>query len=209
MRIAVLGGTGDFGHGLSLRLAEAGHGVVVGSRDAEKAEEAADDYAETTGGDVTGATSAAAVEGVDAVVLAVPPDHAVATAEEADDALDAPLVTPVVSMSREEGDFVYAPPEEGSSAAAVRDAVSVPVAGAFHNVAAGRLRDLDADLGLDIAVFGDEEAKGVATDIVDSVGARPLDVGGFAVAPEVEAITPLLINAAIKNGMHDLGVRFV
>jgi len=211
MKVAVLGGTGDFGGGIALRLADAGHDVVVGSRKEESAEEAAEEYADKTGGKAKGATNADAVVGADAVVLGVPPNYAVDTVEDVSEKLEAPLVTPVVSMSREEGDFVYTPPEEGSCAEAVRNASPdlIPVAGAFHNVAAGKLADLETDLEVDIAVFGDEEAKEVASTLVEDAGARPLDAGGFGVAPEVEALTPLLINVGVKNGMRDLGVRFV
>jgi hypothetical protein len=87
----------------------------------------------------------------------------------------------------------------------------VHVVGAFHNLAAGRLADLDAELGIDTLVVGDDPD---ATDMVsrlaeEIVGLRALNAGGIANAPEIEALTPLLINVAQENdGMHDLGVRF-
>jgi NADPH-dependent F420 reductase len=211
MKVAVLGGTGSFGGGLALRLADAGHEVVVGSRSGDEAREAADGYAEGSGAQVEGAVNSEAVDGADAAVLAVPPAYAAETARETLDGFDGVAVTPVVGMSREDGDFVYTPPEEGSFAAAVRDALDddVALAGAFHNLAAGKLRDLSVELDADIAVFGDEGAKEAASELVDSIGARPLDVGGFGVAPQVESLTPLLINVGAKNGIKDAGVRFV
>jgi len=213
MKIAVLGGTGKFGGGVATRLAEASHEVVVGSRGAEKAEEAASGYTERTGEgvEIEGASNADAVEGTDAAVLAVPPDYAAETARAVLDGYDGVVVTPVVDMSRVEGDFVYTPPEAGSSAKEIRGALSdeTPLAGAFHNLAAGKLADLSVGIDADVAVFGDDEAKETASQLVEDVGARPLDVGGFGVAPQVEALTPLLINVGTKNGIKDAGVRFV
>lgn len=211
MKVAVLGGTGKFGGGLALRLADAGHEVVVGSRSAEKAEEAADEYTGRTETEITGTTNAEAAEGTDVAVVGVPPEYAADTAREVLKGYDGVVVTPVVGMSRVEGDFVYTPPDAGSSAEEMRGALDddIPLAGAFHNLAAGKLADLSVEIEADVAVFGDDEAKEVASKLVKDVGARPLDVGGFGVAPQVEALTPLLINVGTKNGIKDAGVRFV
>lgn len=212
MKVAVLGGTGKFGGGLAKRLAEAGHEVVVGSRRAEKAEEATAEYAEKLDtANLEGASNGEAAAGADAAVLGVPPEYAAETARAVLGGYEGVVVTPVVGMSRVEGDFVYTPPDEGSSAEEIRAALDddVPLAGAFHNLAAGKLADLSVNIDADVAVFGDEEAKGVASGLVEDVGARPLDVGGFGVAPQVEALTPLLINVGTKNGIKDAGVRFV
>ena len=58
--VAVLGGTGPQGRGLARRFAAAGVPVVIGSRSADRAEEAAAKLAEATGGTVTGADNAGA-----------------------------------------------------------------------------------------------------------------------------------------------------
>mgnify|MGYP006279806127 CR=1 FL=1 len=214
MHVAILGGTGDIGEGLAVRFADAGHHVHVGSRDAGKGEEKAAEYAERTGEDVVGGTNADAARQADAVVVGVPYEYSVDTLEGVADALPegAPVVAPVVPMRRtEDGDFVYDPPAAGSATAELRDAApdGNPVAGAFHNLAANRLAHLDAELGVDVAVCGDPDAKATAVELADSVeGLRGLDVGGFAVASMVEGLTPLLIDVAMKNDMHDLGVRF-
>jgi NADPH-dependent F420 reductase len=87
----------------------------------------------------------------------------------------------------------------------------IPVVGAFHNLAAGRLTDLDAELGIDtLLVADDESAKSTVGSLAEDIdGLRALDAGGIANAAEIEAVTPLLINVAMNNdGMHDLGVRF-
>jgi NADPH-dependent F420 reductase len=87
----------------------------------------------------------------------------------------------------------------------------VPVIGAFQNLAAGALSDLDRDLDLDVVVTGDDDdAKRTVLNLVSDLdGLRSLDGGALSNSAEVESITPLLINLAMNNdGMIDLGVRF-
>lgn len=208
MKVGVIGGTGDFGGGLALRLADAGHDVFVGSRDEDRGELSAEGYSEEIGVDVQGGSNREAAGYGEVSVLAVPYAHAVDTVKSVSDRLSGVLVTPVVAMRRGEEGFVFDPDGESASHE-VRDAADVPVAGAFHNVAAGKLQDLDTALDLDVVVYGDGDAVDVAAELVDSTDARALEVEGFEVAPQVESVTPLLINVGISNGLKDLGVSFV
>ncbi len=220
MQIALLGGTGDIGEGLALRLArDTDHDVVIGSRKPEKANAKADEY-ETEladrGADVSieGLENAAAAADADIVVAAVPAYHLSdtieAVAEELDDSI---LVSPAVGMKRDEDGLHYNPPGIGSvtELAAETAPDGVPVVGAFHNLAAGRLADLDAEIDWDVPVIGDDEqATETVSEVIEEIeGLRALSVGGLANAAEVESVTPLLINLAANNdGMHDLGVKF-
>jgi NADPH-dependent F420 reductase len=221
MRIAILGGTGDIGEGLALRWGyDADHDLVIGSREAEKARTRADEYEtelDSRGCDVaiSGAENADAAAEADVVVAAVPAYHLVDTIEAVADELDddAILVSPAVGMKRDEAGFHYNRPGAGSVTALAADAApeEIAVVGAFHNLAAGRLANLDAGLGIDTLLVGDDpEAKETVAAIASDIeGLRPLDAGGLANAAEVEGITPLLINVAQNNdGLHDLGVRF-
>ncbi|MFB6309006.1 MAG: NADPH-dependent F420 reductase [Haloarculaceae archaeon] len=221
MRIALLGGTGDIGEGLALRWAyDSTHEVVIGSREADRAENKAREYEtelDSRGVDVTieGAENAAAVEGADVVVLSVPAYHLTDTIDAVADSLadDSILVSPAVGMKNDEDGFHYNRPGAGSVTELAAGAApeGVPVVGAYHNLAAGRLANLDADLDWDtVVVADDEDAKETVMALTEAIeGLRPLDGGPLANAPEVEAVTPLLINVARHNdGMHDLGVRF-
>jgi len=219
MNIALLGGTGDIGEGLALRLADdTTHTVHVGSRDAAKAEAAAEEYrAELDGrgvdADLTGHENREAAAGAEVVVLAVPAYHLVDTVEAVADAVSGVLVTPAVGMGRDDDGLHYNRPGAGSVTALARGAApdDIPVVGAFHNLPAGRLADLDATFDWDTVVVGDDDdAKRTVMDIAEGIdGLRALDGGGLGNASEVEAITPLLINLARENdGLHDLGVRF-
>ncbi|WP_284012286.1 NADPH-dependent F420 reductase [Halobaculum litoreum] len=221
MRIALLGGTGDIGEGLAVRWGrDTDHELLVGSRDPEKARAAADDYTATVadaGGDATikGFDNAMAADRADVVVLAVPPYHVADTVAAVADnlAADDVVVTPAAGMKRDEDGFHYNPPGVGSVTALVRDAVpdAVPVVGAFHNLAAGRLADLSRDLGIDtLVVADDDDAAATVSRLAEEIeGLRALSAGGLANAAEVESLTPLLVNVAWHNDdLHDLGVRF-
>lgn len=221
MDIAILGGTGDIGQGLALRWAhDTDHTIHIGSRKTEKAERSAHEYREELGergvdSSVTGAENPDATEGADIVVLAAPPYHVANLTETVADRLadEAILVSPAVGMDRDSDGFHYDQPPVGSVTQVVEQAnpTDNPVVGAFHNLAAKRLSNLDASLGVDTLVVGDDpDAKTTVMEVADEIeGLRPVDAGGLANAAEVEAITPLLINVAMNNdGMHDLGVRF-
>ncbi|AUX10126.1 NADPH-dependent F420 reductase [Halalkaliarchaeum desulfuricum] len=221
MRIALLGGTGDIGEGLALRWAhDTDHTIVIGSRNEEKAQQRAEDYRETLDErdksyDIEGTRNAAATEGADVVVVSVPPEYATDTVGAVTDALDddAVLVSPAVRMNRDGAGFHYDQPELGSVAEEIAAVApeQIPVVGAFQNVAAGALTNLDGDLSADIVVTGDDdEAKQTVTHLAEEiVGIRALDGGPLATSALVESVTPLLINLAMNNdGMHDLGVRF-
>ena len=221
MRIALLGGTGDIGQGLALRWArDTDHEILVGSRDPEKARGKAEEYeteldsvgVETT---VKGFANEMAADRADIVVLAVPAYHVRDTVEAVADRIEDcdALVTPAVGMKRDDEGFHYKPPKAGSVTELVADTApdGVPVVGAFHNLAADRLANLDVELDLDTLVVGDDEdAVGHVVALAEEIeGLRALSAGGAANAAEVEGLTPLLINIAMANeGMHDVGVKF-
>jgi len=221
MQIALLGGTGDIGEGLALRFAyDTDHDVLIGSREASRAETKAREYETELDSrgvevEVTGHDNVDAAAAADVVVLAVPAYHLADTVEaiEAELGENTVLVTPAVGMKRDEDGFHYNRPGAGSVTALAAEAApdDVPVVGAYHNLPAARLANLDADLDIDTAIVGDDaDAVATVTRLTEAIeGLRPVDAGPLANAAEIEAITPLLINVAKNNdGMHDLGVRF-
>ena len=221
MRIALLGGTGDIGEGLALRFAyDTTHDVLIGSRDADRARAKADEYETELDSlgverEVLGFANEMAADRADVVVLAVPAYHVSDTVEAIADRLDEDtiLVSPAVGMKRDDDGFHYHRPPAGSVTQVAADAApeGVPVVGAFHNLSAGRLADLEMELDLDTLVVGDDaDAKEIVTMLANEVqGIRALDAGGLANAPEIEGLTPLLINIAMNNDdLHDVGVKF-
>jgi len=221
MKIALLGGTGDIGEGLALRWAyDTNHEVIIGSRDAERAANKAEEYAtelDSRGveASVSGFENGEAAARANVVVCAVPAYHLTDTIEAVADDLDEGdvLVSPAVGMKRDEDGMHYNRPGAGSVTALAAEAApeGVPVVGAFHNLAADRLANLDADLDVDTLVVGDDgDAVETVIALADAIeGLRGLSAGGIANAAEVEAVTPLVINIAMNNeGMHDVGVTF-
>ena len=221
MRIALLGGTGDIGQALALRWArDTDHEILIGSRDPEKARGKADEYETELSSvgverEVKGFANEMAADRADVVVLAVPAFHARDTVESVADRIEDAdvLVSPAVGMNRDDDGFHYKPPKTGSVTRLVADAApeGVPVVGAFHNLSADRLANLDVELDLDtLAVGDDEDAVETVVQLAGQIeGLRALKAGGIANAAEVESLTPLLINLAVENeGMHDVGVKF-
>jgi len=221
MRIALLGGTGDIGQGLALRWAyDTNHEVIIGSRDPEKARTKAEEYEtelDSRGVDkgINGFENAMAADRADVVVLAVPPYHVSDTVESIADRLDEDtiLVSPAVGMKSDESGLHYHKPGAGSVTAVAAEAApeDVPVIGAFHNLSADRLANLDVEFDVDTLVVGDDgDAKETVAALAEGIeGLRALDAGPIENAAEVESVTPLVINIARYNdGMHDVGVKF-
>ncbi|ELY83699.1 NADPH-dependent F420 reductase [Natrinema altunense] len=222
MRIALLGGTGDIGEGLALRFArDTSHEILIGSRDPEKARDAVAAYEgaladRTDEIDIKGFGNEMAADRADIVILSVPPYYVGDTVDAVADNLDSDsvLVTPAVGMQGDEDGLHYHPPEAGSvtQLVAQRAPDEVPVVGAFHNLAADALSNLEHDLDLDTLVVADDDAAAdtVLTVANEIEGLRALEAGPLANAAEVESVTPLVINIAKYNEeMHDVGVKWI
>jgi NADPH-dependent F420 reductase len=201
VRVAVVGGTGGFGLALAKRLAEAGYDVVVGSRDAERAAEAA----ATVG--VEGATNADACRGADLVVLATKAEAAVETAAGLRDAIG---TTPVLSVAAELtfGPDGVAPTTEATSVAArIQEVVDGPVIAGLHSLAARNLGG-DAPPEEDALVCGDDpEAKAMVLELAGRITAgRAIDCGPLASARALEGLTAVIVNINKRYKAH-AGIR--
>lgn len=222
MKIAILGGTGDIGEGLAVRFAaDTSHTIAIGSRDAEKAIDRVETYEQRLAErgidrDIQGTDNTTAAANADLIVLAIPPHHVGGTVEDLanEDVLsDQLLVSPAVGMQGDEDGLHYRPPSIGSvtELVAQRAPDGVTVAGTFHNLAADRLANLDAELDVDTLVVADDAAvRERVIELSNEIdGVRALHAGPLANAAEVESVTPLVINVARYNeDLHDVGVSF-
>ena len=209
--VAVLGGTGPQGRGLARRWAAAGIPVVIGSRSSERAEAAAADLAESTGGDITGADNAAAAECGDIVVVAVPWDGHGDLLKDLAPALAGKVVVDCVNPLGFDKQGPYPlPVDEGS--AAQQAAALLPdstVVGAFHNVSAVLLDDPEVEsVDTDVLVLGDvREATDLIRALADAIpGVRGVYAGRLRNAHQVEALTANLIAINRRYKSH-AGVR--
>jgi len=189
VKIAVVGGTGDFGLALARCLAEAGEYVVIGSRDAGRAQAKA-----AEAGAAAGAANADAVAGVDLVVLAVKADAALSTAVELTDALGEMPVLSVASELRFAGGRAYPSDEQRSLAERTQELLRGPVAAGLHSLAAASLAGGRSEG--DAFVCGDDDrAKELALELAAKVvTGRALDAGPLASARALEGMTAVIVN---------------
>ena len=188
MRIAVVGGTGDFGLALARLLAEAGEDVVIGSRDAARAREAAEPVG------ARGATNEEAVSGADLVVLAVKADAALATAIALAPAI---ATTPTLSVASElvfSKSGVRPRASEQSLAEEAAEILEGPVLAGLHSLAASTLAKGPAD-GDALVCGDDDDAKRLALQLASKVvTGRALDAGPLANARALEGMTAVIVN---------------
>jgi len=209
--IAVLGGTGKEGGGLALRWAHKGHPVILGSRSAERAQEAANAMNVTLGGGtVRGMANVEAAAAANIIVLAVPYSVQQSTVIEVRDGLagkllidvTVPLVPPKVSLVQL--------PENGSAVEAVQKLLGsgVRVVSAFQNISAHHLTKLDEDVECDVLVCADDAAA--ADEVValaHEIGLIAWNAGPLANSVVAEALTSVLIALNRRYKAPGTGIR--
>jgi NADPH-dependent F420 reductase len=208
--IAIIGGTGLLGSGLARRLAGAGYPVVLGSRSADKAQEAARLISVPAGSVAPrGAANADAAGIGEVVIVTVPWQTQGAMLEEIASRVagklvvdtTVPLVPPKVAR-------VQLPPETSAALAAQkRLGPGVRVVAAFHNVAAHKLQK-DAPVDCDVLVFGDEpKDREVVVTLANAMGLRGVHAGPLANSVAAEALTSVLIGINRTYKADGAGIR--
>lgn len=205
--IAVLGGTGAEGSGLAFRWTRAGYKVIIGSRDAERAEEAAAAVGEAG---VSGADNETAARACDIAVLTVPFAAQRDTLAQVRAELQGkilidvtvPLAPPRVSRVQL--------PAEGSAAQLAQSTLGdgVKVVSAFQSVSAHHLKDPDYKIDCDVLVCGDEkEAREATITLADAAGMTGIHAGPLANAAASEALTSVLIWINRRYKVPSAGIR--
>ena len=204
MHVGIIGGTGPAGRGVAVRLAVAGHEVVLGSRDAERAGAVVAELTSThpdraltlTGADNAGAAAAGLV------VLATPWDSIVDTVLPLREELAGKVVVSMgVAMAKFGREVLPLSVPRGSVAAMVQAALPASrVSASLHHLAAAEMEDLDSGLEADVLVCSDHrDAAETTAALVNSIdGLRALDVGSLARAGTVEAFTAICVALNIR-----------
>lgn len=208
--LAIIGGTGALGSGMAMRWAAAGYPVVVGSRSAEKAQEAAQQIKTGNGAPpVRGDSNVGAAAAADIVILAIPFSNHDATLEELKGVIagkivvDAvvPLVPPKVAQ-------VQLPPQ-GSAGQIAQERIGelARVVSAFQNVGAAKLQS-GGPIECDVLVCGnDKEAREAVIALTNDIGMRGIDAGPIANAAAAEAMTSILIGINKRYKVDCAGIK--
>lgn len=215
MKIGIVGGTGDIGEGMAMRLSPF-FDVIVGSREKEKAEITCKFGTETLKKrgyecSLTGVTNQTAVDDADVVILAIPFKHLEVTIATLHGFEGKTVISPVNPMEKREF-FTCVPPNDGSAALMIKRLLppSANICTAFNTIAANKWKALDEELVYSVPVCGDDaSAKREVMDIVNKVSKlQAFDAGPLAASCMVESLTPLLLNIARYNKMRDVGIQF-
>jgi NADPH-dependent F420 reductase len=215
--VPIVGGTGALGFGLALRFASAGVPVVIGSRDAGRAEESAHKLRErVTGAEVEGLTNDEAATKGDIVLLCVPFRNQSENLTNLKNVLREGqiLVDATVPLAAAVGGratrLLGVPQGSAGQQAQEMAPEGVQVVSALHTVGAPKLADLDEELDEDVPIAGDKkDAKRAVAELIAQIpGLRPIDCGRLEMARVIEGLTPLLIAV---NGRHKThaGIKFV
>ena len=201
MRIAIVGGTGNFGRALAERLHAAGHDVVLGSRDEGRARE----IAIVLG--VEGGANADVVRTADLVVLPTRSNAALATAQELAEAIGTTPILCVASDLRFAENGVLPGTEGRSLAEQIADVVSAPLAAGLQSVSAVELTGREPP-DQDALICGDDPAaKDLALELAAQIVAgRAIDAGPLANARALEGMTSVILNVNKRYRAH-AGIR--
>lgn len=224
MKIGIVGGTGGMGEGFALRWAQK-HDIIVGSRDAARAKEAAEAYASSArqaygssmAGSISGDENFALAKDVDVLILSIPYEFISDTCARMSGQIrqDCIVVSPIVPMTRTDAGFVYIPLEQGKKNAAemVADGLAPRsrVVSAFHTISEVKLKNIGQSLDADTFICGDDQATvAKLSALVSEInGLRPVYLGPLALSYQAEILTPMLLNAAKRNKMKNPGVKLI
>ena len=216
-KIAILGGTGPEGSGLANRWARADEHVLIGSRDAARAKETAQQVRERIGGaaQIEGMDNPSAAAACDVAVLTVPFSGAAAVLTQMTSVWKPGTI--VIDTTVPLAATVGGAPTrmlgvwQGSAAEQTKELLpaGVRLAAALQNLGAASLAG-DGPVECDVLVCSDDEqAKLVASELVGKIpGARALNGGKLENARIVESLTALLIGLNMRYKVHGAGIRF-
>ena len=224
MKIGIAGGTGGMGEGFALRWCQK-HDVIVGSRDAQKAREAAENYTKASQTNlrqyrwsISGNDNISFAKDIDVLILSIPYEFIDDTCGKLAGKLrdDCIVVSPIVPMARTDAGFVYIPLEQGKKQAAEMVADRLPprsrIVSAFHTISESKLKNVNQSLDADTFICGDDDQNAIAklSELAHEIaGLRPVYLGPLVLSYQAEILTPMCLNAAKRNKMKNPGVKLV
>jgi 8-hydroxy-5-deazaflavin:NADPH oxidoreductase len=217
MKVAVVGGTGDLGFGLALRLAGAGVDVIIGSRERPKAEDAARRAKEALGDQtvIDGLENPQAVAESSVVFVTVPFAGQASIYKSIRDPIPPEAVvcdttTPLATAVGGRATHVLRP-WQGSAAEQAKELLGegARLVAGFHSVGAEAMQDLERPVHGDVLLCGsDDQAKAAVGELVEMIPAlRWVDCGPLSMARILEPLTSLMISVNRRYGLKDTGIQ--
>ena len=207
LSVAIVGGTGNLGSALALRLGAPGVKIIIGSRDAEKAKNVvASLKPKLRAGEMVGTTNREAVKDADFVVIAVPYEGQAQMVLDLKGQVAGKIIIDTVVPLNKVKPFV---PPAGSALQEAQQILGeeAPVIGALHNISAVDLGDVESSLG-DVLVCGDNtEAKQKVMEIITRIGATAYDAGPASNAYVIEGLTGVIIALNRKYKSKHGGIK--
>jgi len=223
MKIGIIGGTGGMGKGFALRWCE-NHDVVIGSREAVKAEEAAKEYADlaqkeynSIKGKITGKDNISVAKESDVLILSIPYENIDTICSQLlpnvrDNCI---VISPIVPLTKTDAgfEFISFKDKKPSAFELVQKHMKnkSKLVSAFHTVSEKKLIDTKLVLDSDIFVCGDaEDSINIVRQLITEIkNLRPILLGPGSLSYLAEVATPILLNAMIKNKMKNPGIKII
>jgi hypothetical protein len=212
--LGFLAGTGPLGQGLALRLALAGHQVLIGSRNRDKAEAVVAELLDDRDLPIHGVPNAEAAERGEIVYLMFPWEGQAASLPPLAGVIGDKIAVSVISPLAFDAAGPFVPPVPDGSAAqeAARLLPAARVVSAFHDVAAAKLKAVDKPVDTDVLVCGDDpQAKAVVIGHADAIeGMRGVDAGALRLSAQLEGLTAVLVSVnqryRVRGGVRVSGL---
>jgi len=223
MKIGIIGGTGGMGKGFALRWSQ-NHNVIVGSRDAKRASESANEYTnvakESFGqikGTITGNDNISVAKESDVLILSIPYENIDSVCSEVLSQVkdSCVVVSPIVPMVKTDVGFEFIPIKENkpfSYQLVLKHMKNKSkLVSAFHVISEKKLVNPTMVLDYDIFVCGDDkDAIEVVNGLINEIkGLRPIYLGPGELSYLAEISTPLLLNAMIRNKIKNPGIKII
>jgi len=223
MKVGIIGGTGGMGKGFALRWCK-NHDVLIGSRDAERAANSAQEYTQlaneeygSINGSISGSDNVSVSKESDVLILSIPYENIETLCSQIlPEVKDSCVViSPIVPMTKTDAGFEFIPLKENKpfsyQLVAKHMKNKSKLVSAFHVISEKKLVNPKLSLDYDIFVCGDDkEAVEVVNSLINEIeGLRPIYLGEGALSYFAEIATPLLLNAMIKNKIKNPGIKII
>ncbi len=210
MKIGIVGGTGREGRGLGVRWAKAGHDVFIGSRDAERGQNKAQEFSVEFDVTLQGADNASACDHGDLIVVTVPYSAHRPTFESIKSRVGTKVIVDItVPLQPPKVRSVHLP--EGQSAALEARALlgdEARLVAALHHISSEHLSDPSHVFDCDVLVCGDDkQARAEVIDLIGDLGLRGVDAGVLRNSIALESLTPVLLHINRRYKSVGSGIR--